>query len=222
MTVPAGAALGTYPVQVTVRGAEHGDPHGDLIVRTPSACVISGPAVRGRLRPRSQPRRHGDRVAVPAEGNFDGGGWSYDASLLPAAGPVIWDGVTYAAPDPSGTAANFVEAPGQSLLLPAARHTAVHMVLTSHNGPVSGVVTLGYTDGSVQSVPVTVADWCGTATPGTTTLLAMDHRIKAGQGVDGPPTSLFGVAVPIPAGKQLRSVALPDDPRMLLYALTLS
>ena len=37
-------------------------------------------------------------------------GWSYDADLLPAAGPVTWAGVTYQAPDPAGTAKNFVPA----------------------------------------------------------------------------------------------------------------
>src|SRR3546814_16815576 len=60
-----------------------------------------------------------DLVAAPGEGDFDGGGWSYDGDLLPAAGPVVWDGVTYQAPDPSGPAAHFVEARGPAMLLPA-------------------------------------------------------------------------------------------------------
>jgi putative alpha-1,2-mannosidase len=64
------------------------------------------------------------------------------------------------------------------------------------------------------------ADWCGTASAGTTTVLAMPHRIKAGQGIDGPPVSLFGVRLPVPAGKQVRSITLPDDPRLHLYAVT--
>jgi hypothetical protein len=78
---------------------------------------------------------------------------------------------------------------------------------------------LGYADGTTVDVPLTVADWCGSAAAGTTTALAMDHRIKAGQGVDGPPVSLFQAAVPVGAG--LRSVTLPSDQRLDLYPLNL-
>jgi hypothetical protein len=83
-------------------------------------------------------------------------------------------------------------------------------------------LTVGYTDGTSADTTVTIADWCGTAAPGTTTVLAMPHRIKAGQGVDGPPVNLYAAALPIPAGKQIRSLTLPNDPRIHLYALTLS
>jgi hypothetical protein len=64
----------------------------------------------------------------------------------------------------------------------------------------------GLLAGHEQDRPVPAA-----AAPGTTVVLAMDHRIKAGQGIDGPSTSLFGVTVPIPAGKQVRSLTLPTD-----------
>jgi hypothetical protein len=135
---------------------------------------------------------------------------------------VTWDGVTYQAPDPAGEAKNFVQARGQSLLLPTGDHAAVHLVATTHNGPVTAALTIGYADGTSAPATVTVADWCGAASAGTTTVLAMPHRIKAGQGVDGPPVSLFGLRLPAPAGKQIRSITLPDDPRLHLYAVTLA
>jgi hypothetical protein len=160
-------------------------------------------------------------VESPGEGNFDGGGWSFDAALMPPKGPVTWDGVAYDAPSPAGVAANFVQANGQALLLPATAASSLKLIVTSHNGPVGGALTVGYTDGTSTDVPLTVADWCGTAAAGTTTVLAMDHRIKAGQGVDGPPVSLFGVTIPLAAGKQVRSVTLPAEPRLYLYAMTL-
>jgi hypothetical protein len=222
VTAPPDVAVGTYPLAVTIRGAEPLTKTATLVVRTPLPCTTSSGTSCAVDLSAERTLDGTATVTNPAEGNFDGGGWSYDAALFPPAGPVTWGGVVYQAPDPTGIAANFVPATGQPLLLPAGPHTAVQMVMTSHNGPISGVVTLGYTDGSVQSVPVTVADWCGAATPGTTTVLAMDHRIKAGQGIDGPPTSLFGITLPIPTGKQLRSLSLPDDSRMLLYALTLA
>jgi len=51
---------------------------------------------------------------------------------------------------------------------------------------VSGALTIGYTDGTTTQAPLTVADWCAPAAPGSTAVLTMAHRIKAGQGVDTP------------------------------------
>ncbi len=104
VNVPAGAALGTYPVQVKVAGlgANTVTRSATVEVRTPSVCVPAGTQCAVDL---ARDRNHDGTATVAAstEGNFDGGGWSYDAALLPPAGPVVWDGVTYAAPDASGT-----------------------------------------------------------------------------------------------------------------------
>jgi predicted alpha-1,2-mannosidase len=221
---PAGTAAGAYEtaVSVSATGAPTVRRTASIVVREPVTCTApTGPACLVDLGT----ERNADgtaTVAAPAEGDFDGGGWSYDADLLPPAGPVTWDGVTYQAPEPAGTAKNFVQARGQSLLLPAGDHTAAELIATTHNGPVTAALTIGYTDGTTASAPVTIADWCGTAAPGTTTVLAMPHRIKAGQGVDGPPVNLFGLSVPLAPGKQLRSITLPNDPRLQIYALTLT
>jgi hypothetical protein len=155
-------------------------------------------------------------VAASGEGNFDDGGWSYDAALLPPAGSVTWGGVVYSTPSPAGTAKNFVQAGRQTLPLPALRRSTLRLVAAAHHGPVSGALTVRYTDGSTASSTVTVPDWC--AQPGTA--VAMPHRIKAGQGTDGPAVNLFGFAVALDPGKELRSVTLPDDSRIRLYAAT--
>jgi predicted alpha-1,2-mannosidase len=221
VTAPPGAALTTYPISVKVTGAKPVVTTASLVVSEPLTCAFdSGGSCAVDLG--NELTRDGTAtVESPAEGNFDGGGWSFDAALLPPAGPVTWGGVTYNAPSPTGTAANFAAATGQSMLLPAG-HSTVDLVVTSHNGPVGGGLTIGYTDGSYASVPLNVADWCGSPTPGTSALLAMDHRIKAGQGVDGPPVSLFGVTVPATAGKQVRSLTLPAASGLYVYAVTLS
>ncbi|MEU7904527.1 GH92 family glycosyl hydrolase [Actinoplanes sp. NPDC049118] len=221
---PAGTAVGEYPVEVSVSapGTQTVRRPASITVREPVTCAST---TAGACLVDLGTERNADgtaTVASPAEGDFDGGGWSYDADLLPAAGPVTWDGVTYQAPDPTGTAKNLVRSRGQSLLLPAGDHTAVKLIATTHNGPVTAALTIGYTDGTTSSSAVTVADWCGTASPGTTTVLAMPHRIKAGRGVDGPPVNLFGLSLPLSEGKQLRSITLPNDPRLHLYAITLA
>ncbi|GID94216.1 GH92 family glycosyl hydrolase [Amorphoplanes digitatis] len=221
---PAGTAAGEYPVEVSVSapGAPTVRRSATITVREPVTCASTQ---SGACLVDLGAERNADgtaTVAAPAEGDFDGGGWSYDADLLPAAGPVTWDGVTYQAPDPSGTAKNLVRARGQSLLLPTGDHTAVKLVATTHNGPVTAALTIGYADGTSSAVPVTVADWCGTASTGSTTVLAMPHRIKSGKGVDGPPVNLFGLSLPVAPARQIRSITLPNDPRLHLYAITLS
>jgi hypothetical protein len=217
---PAGAPAGAYPVEVTVTGGPTElKKSARLVVGTSLTCAAT-PAGQCAVNLAALRTRDGTAtVAASAEGNFDGSGWSYDAALLPAAGPVTWGGVTYDAPDPAGTAKNFVGADGSPMLLPGGSFSRANLVLTSHNGPVGGGVTIGYTDGTTAQTSLTVPDWCATS---TTAVLAMPHRIKAGQGVDGPPVSLFGVTVPLAAGKTIRSLTLPADTRIQLYALTLA
>jgi predicted alpha-1,2-mannosidase len=212
VTVPAGAGVGSYPVSVKV-----GDVSVKAVVEVKPAAVCAFSSCSVDVGPE---RNHDGTATVdaPASGDFDGGGWSYDAALLPAAGPVTWGGITYQAPDPSGTAPNFVEARGQGLLLPAGQFSWLHVVGASYNGPVSAAFTVWYTDGTSAEVAVSVPDWAG----GGPAVLEMPHRIKAGKGVDGPAVRLFGQSLRLDAAKTVRSVTLPNDPRVELYALTLA
>jgi predicted alpha-1,2-mannosidase len=221
LTAPGDVAAGTYPLTLTIRGAQPLTKTVSVVVRPPLACATTAGAQCAVDLTELRTVDGSATVGDPAEGNLDGNGWSYDAALLPPAGPVTWDGVTYQAPDPTGTKTNFVPAKGQMLLMPAGPHDTVQMVVSSVNGSSSAALTVTYTDGSVESVPITVADWCDKPAAGTTAVLTMDHRIKADKGTDDPSNSLFNVAVPVPAGKQVRVVALPDSPRIMVYAVTL-
>ncbi|MDX8048772.1 GH92 family glycosyl hydrolase [Lentzea sp. BCCO 10_0798] len=212
LSVPAGVAAGSYEVSVQVESVT---VKAVVEVKPAAVCAFSSCSVD------VTPELNHDgtaTVADSASGNFDGGGWSYDAALLPSAGPVTWGGITYQAPDPTGTAPNFVEAHGQALLLPSGQFSWLHVVGSSHNGPVSAGFTVWYTDGTSAEVSASISDWAG----GGPTVLEMPHRIKAGQGVDGPPVRLFGQSLRLDATKTVRSVTLPDDPRVELYALTLA
>ncbi|WP_405810054.1 GH92 family glycosyl hydrolase [Streptomyces sp. NBC_00210] len=224
VTVPAGTPVGSYPVRVAVEAK--GVP---AVVRT--ATVEVRPAVScadsdkdGCAVDLAGAWNH-DGTATKeqsGQGNFDGLGWSYDADLLPKAGRVTFNGVSYHAPAPSGTSPNFVEARGQALLLPAGARSALHLVAASHNGPVTTTLTVRYTDGTSADVPVTIGDWAGSTPSGSSVVLDMPHRIKDGQGVDGPSVRLFGDTAALDSAKQVRSVALPDDPRVELFAITLT
>ncbi|QFU92227.1 GH92 family glycosyl hydrolase [Amycolatopsis sp. YIM 10] len=224
LTVPAGTPAGEYPVAIEVSAGGGTEP----VTRTATVALRPGTTCASVADGQcavdlSKEADHDGTatVAASAEGDFDGSGWSYDAALLPAAGPVDWAGTRYAAPDPTGTAPNFVEARGQGVLLPAGKHEALRLVSASHNGPVTIAVNVQYTDGTGAELPVAVGDWAGSAPEGTTVALELPHRIKAGQGVDGPPVRLFAQSLPLDPAKTVRSVTLPDDPRVELYAITL-
>ncbi|GAA2542236.1 GH92 family glycosyl hydrolase [Winogradskya consettensis] len=219
VSAPAGTPVGAYPISVSVSA-----PGTPTVTRTATISAVTPATCVGdtKCQVALTPDLDGTAtVAEPAQGNFDGGGWSYDADLLPPAGPVTWNNVTYQAPDPTGTSANFVSAKGQSLLLPSGSYSTASVVATAYNGPVTAALTIGYTDGTTSAATVTIADWCGTAAPGTTQVLSLPHRIKAGTGIDAPPISLFAATLPLTTGKQIRSITLPNDPRLNLYALTL-
>ena len=91
----------------------------------------------------------------------------------------------------------------------------------THNGNVDTAATVTYSDGGSESVPLQLTDWAGGAAFGNTKEIAMPYRIKAGQGQDGPPVAIFGTRLALDPARTPRSIALPDDPRVEIYALTL-
>jgi predicted alpha-1,2-mannosidase len=223
VSIPPGTAPGKYPVQVTVSapGANRVTRDATIEVRPAAVCATS---VGGQCAVDLKGDLNHDGAATRTEstlGDFDGSGWSYDADLLPAAGPVVWGGVAYAAPDATGAAPNFVEARGQGVLLPDGKYTKLNLVAAAHNGPVSTSVTVRYADGSSADVPITVGDWAGSTPPGSTVALGMPNRIKAGSGVDGPPVKLFAQVAALDGAKSIYSVTLPNDPRVEVYAITI-
>ncbi len=155
------------------------------------------------------------------QGNFDDSGWSYAANLLPAAGPTSLGGIPYVAPSTAGTDANFVEAQGQSLALPAGGWATAYVLGATHHGNVDTAATVTYSDGSSQTLPLQLTDWAGGPAFGNTKEIAMPYRIRAGQGQDGPPVAIFGTRLALDPAKTPRSIALPDDQRLEIYALTL-
>ena len=159
--LPAGAAPGDHEVVVTASA-----PGVPDVVRTLDGDAQGAAHLRGGPRLPCAVDLAGERnhdgtatVAASTEGNFDGGGWSYDAALLPAAGSWEHGGVAYAVPSPVGTTPNFVEARGQTLLVPAGARSTLRLIGASHGGDVSTALRVTYTDGSVADVPVSLTDW---------------------------------------------------------------
>ncbi len=224
VTLPRNVQPGSYQLTVTVAAPKIPAITRKVTVeiREPATCGSTAGATCGVDLSGDYNHDGTATVTASTEGNFDGGGWSYDAALLPPAGPATLSGVAYDVPDPNGTAKNFVQATGQTLLLPADRYNALHLVGAAHGGDVSSELTVSYADGTTGQLPVTLTDWAaGSGHGGNTVAINMPHRIKAGAGEDGPAVQLFAATVPIDAGRTVTSLRLPNNPGMELYALTL-
>jgi predicted alpha-1,2-mannosidase len=218
VSVPAGTAAGQYPVtfRFTAPGVAPVVRPVTITLEDAACAASSGSSCGLRLAPDLDGTA---TVEAPSAGNFDGGGWSFDAALLPPAGPGTLDGVPYALPDPSGTAANFVTARGQQLAVPAGSYSTLHVLGAAHHGDVSSQVTITYTDGTSATAPFALTDWASSSGHnGNRVALPMAHRIKAGQGVDGPPVNLFSAAVPLDPARTVQSITLPDNSKAEVYA----
>lgn len=221
VTVPAGTPAGTYQVGFTWQTS------GTPVVKATATVTLSDVACTTVGAQCSVPLTYDldgtATVDAPSSGNFDSSGWSYDAALLPAAGPFTVGGTDYVAPDPSGTATNFVTARGQELALPPGQFSSLRLIGAAHGGDVTSSAVVTYTDGSTATVPFVLADWASSNPPSTdSTAIAMDHRIKGGQGVDGPPVKLWATSLALDTGKTVQSVALPNNANAEIYALTLA
>jgi hypothetical protein len=223
VTVPAGTPEGEYPVTVTARM-----PNADPITRTASIVVRTGHCAGATAQfcpvdlGRDLDHDGIATLANPGEGNFDGSGWSYAANLMPAPGPVTLNGVPYHAPSSAGTDPNFVEGHGQAVVLPAGTYSAAHILGAAHHGSADDTATVTYADGGTQTVPLRLTDWAGAAAFGNTTEIQMPYRLKAGQGQDSPPVAIFGTVVPLDASRTVRSITLPNDSHVEVYAVTLA
>jgi predicted alpha-1,2-mannosidase len=219
--VPAGTAAGIYPVTFTV-GASGVRPikRTATVTLTDATCATSGAQCALALNADLDGTA---TVAAPDSGNFDSSGWSFDAALLPAAGVTTLAGVPYLMPDPSGPTKNFVTARGQQLAIPSGSYSVVHVIGAAHGGDVNSQATVTYTDATTATVPFALTDWAGSSGQhGNTIAVHMDHRIKAGQGVDGPPVNLFAASLPVDGTHTVQSIRLPNNSNAEIYAVTLT
>jgi predicted alpha-1,2-mannosidase len=158
----------------------------------------------------------------PSAANLDGNGYSYSAEALAADGftagrPVTVNGVTFTWPQPSpGYPDNTVPA-GQQVSVDAPAGTQTLAFLGSAtNGPVSGVATLNYSDGSTQHYWLGLSDWTlnvGSSTPSYGNQIAATTSYRNCPGCTGGQsgdTYVYYTAIPVNPDKTLTSVTLPN------------
>jgi hypothetical protein len=221
VSAPAGAEPGFYSIPLTLTL-----PDGTALPKTAVAVTIGTPGSMLWYLNNNGVSSDDDSPAA----NFDGGGYSYSAKALAAAG--VTSGSTVSSGDfrftwpkvnPGDPDNIAVGGGGQVLDAPAAPAGASRLSLlgsasngAASNGAASGTVTLTYTDGTTQEEQIGFSDWTlggGSQQPsyGNSVIVRTDHRDVSGGGTQTVDTDLFSTApMVLASGKQLQSVTLPD------------
>ena len=153
---------------------------------------------------------------------------SFPAENLPKAGTFEPKDVKTAFTFPDGAKGkkNNVACAGQTLPL-AGRAKALHLLVTATDGNQEDKITINYANASVQA-DLKVTDWCGKAAFGEKAGVVSPKRVavdSGGQGIRAPedkPCTLWVVSIPLDAKRDLKSVKLPYNSLVHIFAVTLA
>ncbi|MEV8613074.1 GH92 family glycosyl hydrolase [Amycolatopsis sp. NPDC051373] len=210
VTVPAGTADGArrIPVTFSAPGLASTEAVLTVLVAQPGSWLAT--VDNAGISPDSD----------STKANFDGGGWSYSADALAAAGAkpggtVTSDGLNFTWPSfPAGDPDNVV-ANGQKVTVTGSGRLA--LLGAGSNGNAQGTLTITYTDGTTSTATVGVSDWTlggGAAQPsfGNRIVLSTPYRNASGTDPQQIRTMVFGTApITLDAGKTVASVTLPSN-----------
>jgi beta-glucosidase len=150
----------------------------------------------------------------PGSGNLDGGGFSYSAQALAAAGvtpggAIAHDGLTFTWPDAAPGAENNAVAGGQAFAFSGSGST-LGLLGTGDYGAASGTATITYTDGSTQSFTLSYSDWwSNSAMPGGDIFVSTPY-INGPSGQQNQKVSIYYASAPLQAGKTVQYLTLPN------------
>jgi len=208
LTVTAGSATGGYAVGFSAEG-------------TTSALAVDV-AEPGDMWP------YYNAIGVSSDGQdvpegYDGSGYTYSANALAADGitqgkALTVGGITYTWPDePPGTLDSIWSA-GQVIPVSFPAGTTkiglLGSAIDAGAGGATGTLTVTYTDGSTQLIPVVFADWtlgAGAFSPPASDTIAATttHRNLTSGGSQPVTTYIYGTSAALQAGKTVASVTLP-------------
>ncbi|WP_084743306.1 GH92 family glycosyl hydrolase [Amycolatopsis australiensis] len=210
VSVPAGLADGArrIPVTFSAPGVASSQAVLTVLVAQPNSWLAT--VNNAGISPDSK----------PAAANFDGGGWSYSADALAAAGAtpgatITSDGLKFTWPSfPAGDPDNVIAA-GQTVNVSGSGRLA--LLGAASNGNASGTLTVTYTDGTKSTATIGFSDWTlggGGAQPafGNRIVLSTPYRNASGGDPQQIRTMVFGTnPITLDAGKTVASVTLPGN-----------
>jgi len=203
-----------------------------LQLRPDIASVVIG--VNDTLRPNFDAARIGDlwpyytNIGISSDGQvvgtgYDGSGYTYSADALAAAGltpgaALTVGGVGYTWPDVPPGQADSIEADGQTIpvAFPAGTTTIglLGSAIDAGAAGATGTLTVTYTDGSTQQIPIAFSDWTLGAgadqlLPSDTIVATTPYRNRT-SGITQPVTTyVYATSAALQPGKTVASVTLP-------------
>ncbi|MEY9854501.1 beta-glucosidase [Catenulispora sp. GAS73] len=202
VTVPASQQPGPHVIGVTetVGGAQAGISGTQTTVAYPSLTAgFNNVSI-------TDDANHGP-------GNIDGGGNSFSAQALAAAGlnpggQFTFSGLTFTWPSSAAGTSDNVEADGRSFSITGSG-TTLGFLGAAANGQSSGTATITYTDGSTQQFTLGFGDWASTSPfPGSQVAVTSAYG-NTSSGKSPWKASVFYDSVALQAGKTVQSVTLP-------------
>jgi predicted alpha-1,2-mannosidase len=212
VTITAGQTEGSYPIPISLSS-------GGTALHPATLNVAVAKA--GELPP------YYTNAGISADNNqsaadYDGVGYSYSATALANAGltpggTVTSDGVTYTWPSAAAGQLDNIEAAGQNIAMPnVANATKIGLLGSATNADstgATGTLTVNFTDGTNQQIPVTLADWTldggsYTVPTGDTTVATSTYRNASGTS-QTLNTYVFATDATLTSGKTIASITLP-------------
>lgn len=162
----------------------------------------------------------------PTPGNLDGKGYSYSAQALAAAdltpGAVVsHDGVLFTWPNVAAGQQDNVVAAGQTLTM-SGSGSILALLGTGAFGTQSGTATITYTDGTTQTFTLSFADWYANspAAGDEIAVTATNWNAPSSNTLGNHAVSVYYTAVGLQAGKTVRSITLPTNSNLHVFAMT--
>ncbi|MBR7834702.1 glycoside hydrolase family 3 C-terminal domain-containing protein [Actinospica durhamensis] len=154
-----------------------------------------------------------DHSPTGFDGGLDGGGNSFSAEALAAAGltpgtDFTFDGVVFTWPNSAAGTPDNIEADGRAFDVTGTGST-LGFLGAAANGASSGTVTVTYTDGTTQQFTIGFGDWASTTPYAGGQVAVTSAYGNTSSGTSPWKASVFYDSVTLPAGKTVQSVSLP-------------
>ncbi len=161
-----------------------------------------------------------DNTGISSDDNqscadFDGGGYSYSAEALAAAGAtpggtITVGGLHYTWPSAPACQPDNILAAGQTILVNgAAGASTIGFLGSSGNGSTSGPVTVTYTDGSTTTAPLSFTDWAQAPSGDQELAVQMPYRNTANGTSQQITMYVDAMQISVDPTKTVQSVTLP-------------